>query len=167
MQFHTPPPTNPDWSRPDTAVDTTNASDAQDMGMSLADQTPGTDRQVALQPRIQFLQTVLLQAEVERLVAERDMLVDRLDDLKTEIQRLEFEVVALEQTIEYKDRERQQLINRYEYLLSEQRNAERDTDSTIDRKTHQSIEEENDSAPSDRSDSSFHRVTSLLRDLVG
>lgn len=135
--------------------------------MSLADQTPGTDRQVALQPRIQFLQTVLLQAEVERLVAERDMLVDRLDDLKTEIQRLEFEVVALEQTIEYKDRERQQLINRYEYLLSEQRNAERDTDSTIDRKTHRSFEEGNDSATSDRSDSSFHRVTSLLRDLVG
>ncbi|MFA9516040.1 hypothetical protein ACERIT_02275 [Halopenitus sp. H-Gu1] len=69
------------------------------------------------------VRVVTLEAEVELLEAERETLVDLVTALESDLEELENEVASLERTIEYKEQQRQQVIDKYEHIIAEKDQA--------------------------------------------
>ena len=67
-------------------------------------------------------------AEITRLRQDRDTLKEKTERLEEELNSLEKERAGLEQTVEYKERQKQQLIENYEQVL-ESRQHHRPEDS--------------------------------------
>lgn len=68
---------------------------------------------------------VALRAEVELLEAEREAFANRVLALEADVAELEDEVVALERTVECEERRRQRVIDRYEGIVAEREETNR------------------------------------------
>lgn len=69
---------------------------------------------------------VSLKAEVELLEAERETLANQVLALEADVAELEEEVAALERTVECEEKRRRQVIDRYERIVAEREETNRE-----------------------------------------